>query len=468
MRIQENRASDVRIAYLGGGSCGWAWRLMGDLALEEQMSGTVCLYDIDEDSARKNQLIGNGITAREDAKAKWNYTVAKTLEEALTGADFVLISILPGTFDEMESDVHEPERHGIFQSVGDTVGPGGLLRALRTLPIFEQFAHAIRDCCPDAWVINYTNPMTVCVRSLYRAFPEIKAFGCCHEVFGTQELLASMLKKYHGIDAKRHDISVNVLGINHFTWLTSAWYQDINLFPLYQRLVDEWYETGFTKNDDISWRTNPFASPHRVKFDLFRRYGWIAAAGDRHLAEFCPGKWYLASLEMADEWRFGLTTIPWRRENQKNRIKRREQILSGEQILPLESSGEEGHLLMKALLGLGDFVSNVNLPNNGQITNLPMDAVVETNAVFRRNSVNAVASGAVPHNLLGLLQRQVCNQEMAVCAALHCDYGLAYSVLVNDPLCTTDLNSAKQMLDKMLANTSTYLPAKWHCAMKNG
>ena len=101
-----------------------------------------------------------------------------------------MISIMPGTFDEMESDVHAPEKFGIYQSVGDTTGPGAVMRALRTIPMFEEFAAAIREYCPQAWVINYTNPMTVCVKTLYRVFPKIKAFGCCHEVFGTQKLLA--------------------------------------------------------------------------------------------------------------------------------------------------------------------------------------------------------------------------------------------------------------------------------------
>lgn len=103
----------------------------------------------------------------------------------MTGADFVVISILPGIFDEMEFDVHLPERLGIWQSVGDTAGPGGMIRALRSIPMFVEIAEAIKAYSPDAWVINYTNPMSLLVKTLYTVFPEIKAFGCCHEVFGT-------------------------------------------------------------------------------------------------------------------------------------------------------------------------------------------------------------------------------------------------------------------------------------------
>jgi len=162
MKYSSNRVEDIQIAYIGGGSRGWAWTFMTDLALEPALSGTIRLYDIDRNAAEANRIIGNGIRSREEAVGKWDYVVADSYEEALTGADFVVISIMPKTFDEMEVDVHMPERLGIYQSVGDTVGPGGIMRSLRTLPMFAEFAQQIRTFCPDAWVINYTNPKSSC------------------------------------------------------------------------------------------------------------------------------------------------------------------------------------------------------------------------------------------------------------------------------------------------------------------
>ena len=207
MTYKDNAVKDLRIAYIGGGSRGWAWTFMRDLALELAVGGTIVLYDIDKEAAKANEIIGNGISEREEAVGKWKYIVADTLKEALTGSDFAVISILPGTFDEMESDVHEPEKYGIYQSVGDTAGPGGMVRALRTIPMFVTIAEAIRDYAPQAWVINYTNPMSLCVKTLYHVFPQIKAFGCCHEVFGTQKLLAQIAESELGIaDIKRDEI----------------------------------------------------------------------------------------------------------------------------------------------------------------------------------------------------------------------------------------------------------------------
>lgn len=125
MRYEEDRVTDIQIAYIGGGSRGWAWTFMTDLAMESQISGTIRLYDIDREAAKSNAIIGNRQNQRENAPGKWDYVVRDTLQEALDGADFVVISILPKTFDEMEADVHMPERLGIYQSVGDTAGPGG-------------------------------------------------------------------------------------------------------------------------------------------------------------------------------------------------------------------------------------------------------------------------------------------------------------------------------------------------------
>ena len=324
---------------------------MSDLAVEESLSGTVRLYDIDKTAAKNNEIIGNRLYDRDDVKGKWKYQAVATLEEALTGADFVIISILPATFQEMWSDVHTPEKYGIYQTTGDTTGPGGIVRALRTIPMYEEIAENIKKYAPEAWVINYTNPMTLCVRTLYEVFPEIKAFGCCHEVFGTQNLLARAVEEYLGVERPRRDeIKVNVLGINHFTWLDKATYQGMDLMPLYADFVDKYYEEGYRDNQ-------------RVKFDLFKRYGLIAAAGDRHLVEFLPGKWYLKDKETIDHWKVRMVHVQSRIDGLKERMAKSERLVNNEEEFELKRSGEEGVRQIKAILGLGDLVTNVSLPN---------------------------------------------------------------------------------------------------------
>ncbi len=465
MRYSEDQVKDIQIAYIGGGSRGWAWTFMTDLALEPSMSGTIRLYDIDERAAKANEIIGNRVSEREEAVGKWEYKTCGSLETVLTGADFVVISILPGTFDEMEVDVHMPERLGVWQSVGDTAGPGGMIRALRTIPMFVEIAEAIRDYAPDAWVINYTNPMSLCVKTLYHVFPRIKAFGCCHEVFGTQKVLKGIAEETFGLtDIRRQDIHVNVLGINHFTWFDYASYKGIDLFPVYRDYIDQHFEEGYWENDR-NWANICFACSHRVKFDLFRRYGMIAAAGDRHLAEFMPGNEYLKDPETVKSWKYALTTVKWRKEDLQDRLDKSRRLLEGQEEVDLSPTGEEGILLIKALCGLGRMVSNVNIPNtNLQISNLPAGAVVETNAIFDRDSIRPVFAGSLNEEVRGLIMPHVENHEYILEAALTCNKELVVKAFLNDPnvagkKCSEE--DVRALVDDMIQGTIRYLPDGW-------
>jgi len=380
------------------------------------------------------------------------------LKEALTGADFVIISILPGTFDEMASDLEEPQKYGIYQSVGDTVGPGGILRALRTVPMYMEIAEAIKEFCPEAFVINYTNPMTMCVRTLYKVFPQIKAFGCCHEVFGAQELLSNALSEFTGMEkVDRKEIKVSVSGINHFTWINSARYQNIDLMEIYDKFVEKHYESGYWEKEQDLWLSNTFVSHERVKFDLYKRYGVMAAAGDRHLAEFAPRYWYLKDLETIKEWHFSITTAQWRKQSLKEKLEETQKYVRNEKELTITPTGEEGVRQIKALVGLGDLVTNVNLPNKNQIKELPLDAVVETNAVFRNNQIIPISAPKLPDSVLGLIARHVYNQETVVDAAVNARPYDAFKAFCNDPQVTLSLSDAKTLFDKMIDNTKKYI-----------
>lgn len=461
MNYVENKVTDLKIAYIGGGSRGWAWGLMSDLADCDDISGDVYLYDIDLEAAKANEIIGNKYNHAEGAKSVWNYHAVETIDEALSGAEFVILSILPGTFDEMESDVHTPEKYGIYQSVGDTSGPGGIVRAMRTIPMYEYFAEKIRENCPRAWIINFTNPMTLCVKAMYRVFPEIKAFGCCHEVFGTQKFLAKMVEEMLGVTkVERHEIKVNPLAVNHFTWLTKATYRDVDLFPYYREFCQK-YKDGYVSGDnavDDNWMNNVFESREKVKIDLFNRFGWIAAAGDRHLAEFCEGKWYLENPDRVKEMCFGLTSVAWRKDDLKNnRLAKSARLVSGEEEVKINCTGEEAVSQIRALLGLCDLITNVNIPNQGQIPNLPLGAVVETNAVFRANSLEPVFAGPVPAEIYPLVIRVCAEQELVAEGIAQRDLKKIFNAFANDPLVTCGIEEAGKLFREMCENTKEYL-----------
>ena len=451
MKHYGDHVEDLVITYIGGGSRGWAWTLMSDLARASDISGTVRLYDIDPEAAHVNEVIGNSIPHN------FRYQAMADIGEALRGADFVVISILPGTLDEMASDVHTPEKYGIWQSVGDTTGPGGIVRALRTLPMFEVFGRAIRDYCPEAWVINYTNPMTLCVRTLYKVFPGIKAFGCCHEVFGSQALLGRVYGEAFGTEpVRRQDVKVNVLGLNHFTWITSATCHGRDLFPAYRAFSEKLLSEPakpILRDESFSY----FASQDRVKSDTFLRYGVMGAAGDRHLAEFSRGAWYLKDPETAESWGFTLTPVSYRKEDRERLLKQREAYYTGAEPFKFKENGEEGVDQMRALLGLGDMVTNVNLPNRGQIPNLPTDAVVETNASFTGGSLQPVMAGNIPAAIYPQIANVCAIQECVAEAALRRDLDAAFCGFAADPLTTISLWDARKLFDEMVDNTSAYL-----------
>ena len=453
MKHSKDHVTDLKIAYIGGGSRGWAWGLMSDLARCDKLSGSVYLYDIDKHAAHANEIIG--------AKSGSNFTykATDTLKEALCGADFVIISILPGTFDEMESDVHAPEKYGVYQSVGDTTGPGGIVRAMRTIPMYITFAEAIKNHCPNAWVINYTNPMAMCVNTLYSVFPQIKAFGCCHEVFGTQKVLVNALREAGLADENttRYDIYTNPLGLNHFTWITKATYQGKDIFPVYKQFCEKHHETGVTQAD-TNWANSFFTSCEKVKMNLFLNFGSIAAAGDRHLAEFCPGNWFLKNPETVKEWCFTLTPVSFRKQQLKDRLDRSERLVSGKEEFTLNPTGEEGVNQICAILGLGNMITNVNMPNRGQIPNVPLGTVVETNAVFSSDSVMPQYAGNLPSAVYALSAPSISIQNEVVKASLTRNINRVFAAFMTDRL-TDRLSFAdsKALFKTMCINTQKYL-----------
>ncbi|GHU55757.1 alpha-glucosidase/alpha-galactosidase [Spirochaetia bacterium] len=468
---------NLKICYIGGGSRNWTWVLMQDLAFEKEIAGTIELYDIKPDAAKSNEVIGNDLMAKYN-EGRWKFHANPSLSDALTGCDFVFISILPADFEEMAVDVHLPEKYGIYQSVGDTAGVGGLIRALRTIPQFREIAQAVKKYAPQAWVINYTNPMSICTRTLYKEFPGIKSFGCCHEVFNTQKLLATVLEEA-GVaprdSIKREDIRTSVVGINHFTWMDKASWKDIDIFPYYKKFVEKYADSGFRgagaattfaagnagmEDPDETVRRKYFSSAERVKMDLFRRYGLIAAAGDRHLAEFCPHSWYLANPAQSESWGFALTPVSWRISNREKLIAQAKAYRDGTETMTPVESGEEGLKILKALMGLGNLVTNVNMPNYGQMSDLPRDAVVETNASFSYDSIQPLVSNGLPADVRALVMPHTLAQEGIIEAVFEGDADpigsveKAFRVFSHDlAVQALSIKDARALFDEMCAKT---------------
>ncbi|MBO4376880.1 MAG: alpha-glucosidase/alpha-galactosidase, partial [Lachnospiraceae bacterium] len=238
----------------------------------------------------------------------------------------------------------------------------------------------------------------------------------------------------------------------------------LDLFPVYKKYIDENFERGWEGGDSEHWANKCFVCKHRVKFDLFNRYGLIAAAGDRHLAEFMPGDEYLKNPETVENWDFALTSVKWRKEDLQERLARSKRLAAFEEEVELKPTGEEGILLIKALCGLERVISNVNIPNTaGQIPNLPRRAVVETNAVFERDSIRPISAGPLPDNIYKLIIPHVENHERVLEAAFTYNKDLVIEAFMNDPL--TKNKGSREEISKLVCDmidaTKKYLPKEW-------
>lgn len=448
----------LKIAYLGGGSREWARKLMFDLALCPELTGQVALYDIDMDSARLNEEFGNWLQNQTGVLSRWHYQAVSTLREALQQADFVIISIQPGPLELMRDEIALAEEYGLYYPVGDTTGAAGLIRGLRSASIYKDFAQALATYCPNAWIINYTNPMSICTRTLTRVAPELKVFGCCHEVFSTQRLLARLAAEYLHIEVPpRRQIQVNVLGINHFTWVDRAYYQGHDLLELLKHHLEAPGVLRTYTQEEVESFNDWFHSTDQVKFNLFKRFGILAAAGDRHLVEFLPG--FIRSPETLFKWGVIRTPVSYRIGRWTNAPQKTRDLMNGVTPLMLESSGEEGVGMIKALLGLGNLVTNINMENVGQVSNIPLRAVVETNAHFTHDSVTPLAAGALPAGIAPLINQHSANQELIIESALTENTDLAFQAFFSDPSNHLPLDDSWGLFHKMMQLQKQYLPS---------
>ncbi|MCB5200446.1 alpha-galactosidase [Loktanella sp. TSTF-M6] len=448
----------VTIAYIGGGSLNWATKLMADLAHDTALAAHVRLYDIDHAAAERNARIGTRF-AEVSKGTPAVYRAVPSLQDALTGADVVVVSILPGEFDDMAHDVDIPARYGIKQAVGDTVGPGGFVRALRSIPMMLPIAEAIRDHAPKAWVCNLTNPMSVLTAAMYHAFPGIRLWGECHEVTKLRHQVAWIANQQAGAQHHSHrDVQVNVLGINHFTFVDAIGLDGRDMLPAYRAFADQHGNSGWSPRavDPGDEHDLYFMDRSRVKFDMYRRFGIPAAAGDRHLAEFVPQAEYL---DTAQDWDFALTPVSYRIRDRTEKRARASALAAGEGAPHADRSDEALVDQIKGLMGLGDFVSNVNLPNRGQMDGLPMGTIVETNALFSSLGVTPLVAGRLPDALHDIVRDHAARQTDLLAAVVENRWDDLFGLFRTDPLVAPlPTDTARLMFHEMVQATSHHLP----------
>lgn len=434
----------TRICFVGGGSYNWMPKLLGDLALTRDLSGTIVLHDVNPTALQDIEQWGRKAIA--STGAEFQIETTTELDRALEGAEFVVVTITTGGLDTMGLDLHIPERYGIYQSVGDTVGPGGLSRALRNVPVMVNIAQAMERRCPDAWMLNLTNPMTVICRAITMT-TRIKTIGLCHELFGVR----GALMRIFGVNVE--DFQYRVLGVNHLIWILDMTIRGQDGL----QMVRDWMASGQQLPMPPSrgdWH-EPFRDNWKLKLKLFELYDALPAAGDRHLAEFFP--YFLTpATDYGAEYGVGLTKIPHREQQVASARAAVRSAINGD-FPPLARSPEATADIVAAVANGRSVRTIVNLPNVGQVEQLSRGAVVETLAEITSAGAFPHTVGQVPLGVLSTLEPHVVNQELIVQASLTGDRKLALQAMANDPL-VHDLKTAEALLDDLLQAHAQYLP----------
>lgn len=449
--------SALKIVIIGGGSVNWTPHLATDLFLSESLRGNrLVLVDINPAAAELMQQYCRQLAER--IGTGWTVEVAG-MEPALDKADGVCVSISTGGYEAMHNDVTIPEQFGIYHSVGDTVGPGGISRTLRNVPVFVDIARKMEQRCPDTWLVHVTNPLAQLTRAVWRA-SGIRCLGLCHNFTGTRHLLA----KYLGADPS--DVFATSVGVNHFTWL-----KDITCRgkPVGDRLTVRGYQeyearkhgrplhTG-TTDDAIAAATGEDQTPrYLLNFVLYERLGVFPVGASSHVAESLP--FFLNSPEAFRRHRIHRKPVlPARREAAEAARRHIVDVVEGREPFPEpERSADQVATVMAALCAGQPDEIMVNLPNEGQIPNLPRDAVVETWGMVSWNGAMPVQSGPVPLPLTGMLQEIVAEEELAVEAALTGDRRKVVQAMHTSPL-VSDKDRAPELADLLLNANRKWLP----------
>ena len=441
----------LKIAIIGGGSYNWAPTIINDILLTPGLEGcNIVLEDIAPEPLAVIQVLGDKMIS---AKASHCTLSSITDEaEALEGADFVVVTISAGGFETMEKDLAIPLKYGVNQTVGDTVGPGGLARGLRSIPVLVGIAENMEKLCPQAWLINITNPMSTICLAVKQA-TRIKTIGLCHELQGVLYIVRSMLKLSWDTP-----LEIDVAGVNHFIWLLSLRIGGRDGFEM----LREWAKnpTPFEVPDEDSklMFAPSLIDTAKLKLALLDKYGCLPAAGDRHIAEFFDC--YLKDTSEAEE-KYGVkpTSIEERRDSWFAAMRAYVHGMVEETFpLPAKKSSEAISDIMAALADRSSQMEDVvNLPNEGQIANLPKGAIVETLGEVSPDEAKGCRPLELPAKIRDLIVPHAENQFLVVKAALEGDRSAAREMLARDPL-SRNCTDIERMLDELLAAHSKHLP----------
>ena len=437
----------MKLTFIGAGSTIFARNVIGDCMCVDSLKDSVfALYDIDPERLEQSRVIIESIRANKGGFGRIEcYCGVENRKEALRGADFVVNAIQVGLYDPCTIiDFEVPNKYGLRQTIADTLGIGGIMRALRTIPVLEGIAHDIEEVCPDAWFLNYTNPMAMLAGYMQR-YTGVNTIGLCHSVQVCSQDLLCQLKMADKLEGRREIIA----GINHMAWLLRIEDKDGNdLYP-------EIKARAFERLDDPTYKKN------LVRLEYIRNFGYYCTESSEHNAEYNP--FYIKSKypELIERYNIPLDEYPRRCIKQIAEWKDEYEEMLKNGVKNHDRSNEYASAIMEAMVTNTPIQIGGNVINKGHlITNLPEDACVEVPCLVNGSGIFGTHVGRLPVQLAAMNMTNINVQLLTIEAAVTKKREHIYQAAMLDPHTASelDIDTIKKMVDDLIEAHGDYLP----------
>ncbi|MEA3364681.1 MAG: alpha-glucosidase/alpha-galactosidase [Candidatus Hydrogenedentes bacterium] len=429
----------AKICFLGAGSTVFAKNVLGDCLHEESLQDAqVTLVDIDPDRLNVSEVMMKNINKTLGTHATYESFHAEDAEKALEGADYIVNAIQVGGYEPATViDFEIPKKYGLRQTIGDTLGIGGIFRGLRTIPVMLDYCRIMEKVCPDAMMLNYTNPMGIVTGALQKA-TDLRIVGLCHSV----QVCAANLCMMLGLPSD--NLKWQIAGINHQGWLLSISRNGEDLYPEIRR------RAAMPENK----------SKDAVRFELMKRFGYYVTESSEHTSEYVP--WFIKNRapELIEQFQIPLDEYPRRCEAQIEAWGEMKKLLLNEESLPHDRGEEYASYIFGALETGKPYTFGGNVLNKGLITNLPNDSCVEVLCVADRSGINPTYVGDLPPQCAALTRTNINVQELTIEAALTCKKDYIYQAAMLDPHTAAELtiDEIASLCDELIEAHGEYLP----------
>ena len=436
----------MKITFMGAGSTVFAKNVLGDCMCTEALQmAEIALYDIDEQRLRESELLLTALNrnCNEGRAIIKTYLGIPNRREALRGADFVVNAIQVGGYDPCTiTDFEIPKKYGLRQTIADTLGIGGIMRGLRTIPVMEDFANDMEAVCPNAWFLNYTNPMAILSGYMQR-YTHVKTVGLCHSV----QVCSDRLLRDLGMEDRLEGRSELIAGINHMAWLLNIYDKDGNdLYPEIRR-------RALAKNDTEK-------HTDMVRYEYIRRLGYYCTESSEHNAEYNPFFIKRNYPELIDRYNIPLDEYPRRCVNQIERwSKERDEIMNGGQVTHTRSREYASHIMEAIVTGVPYKIGG-NVLNAHLIDNLPEEACVEVPCLVDACGVTPCRVGRLPVQLAAMNMTNINVQLLTIEAAVTRKKEHVYQAAMLEPHTAAELSidDIVAMCDDLLEAHKDWLP----------